>query len=132
MVRGNLDVAVLQPDFRISSREILHGMFGGVIPRDAFYRFMDEVVIDRNLPGSTPQEPEKEVRSLIVRDFENTTESQIKYAWFKAIDPGEFKMLHPAYWKDDNGLPSGPGRSRPLDVCDELDSVRRQAMLSNF
>lgn len=123
MIRGNADLIVLQPIFNIDARRILHEMYGGIVDRDLFFQFMDEVVIDENLPGSTPQEPKKRVRTMVINDFENTTNPQLKFRWWEASDPGEFRLLHPAYWKEDENVISGPPPRPAVDIVAELDSV---------
>jgi hypothetical protein len=67
--------------------------------KKVFFQMMDEVVLDENEPGSTPQDPKKRVRTMIINDFENTTNPQIKFKWNEAEDPGEFRLCHPEYWK---------------------------------
>lgn len=127
MLRGNLDVAILQPNYNVDARQELHKLYGGVMDRPTFNQFLDEVILDENLPGSTPQEPKKQVRVLVCRDFENTINPQIKYAHWSAYDPGEFRMLDPEYWKDqDNMLGSNDSDKKGgyEDICDELDDIQ--------
>ncbi len=127
LIRKNLDMVVIQPTFDADSRDDLRRMYGGFIkPHDAFFTFMDEVVMDENLPGSTPQEPKKEVRTLVIREFENTPNPQVKYSWWKAEDPGEFRMLKKEYWKEqENDLDSVRTKSNApkFDPCEELDNI---------
>lgn len=57
-------------------------------------------------------------------DFENTTNPHIKYKWSEAEDPGEFKLLHPDYWKKQENHIAGPPKPRhTVDEIDELDEV---------
>lgn len=154
LIRGNLDLVVIQPNFQLQARRDLHEMYGkyqvlffiraskrnsspiffvgGYMHHDYFFNLMDSVVLDENMPGSTPQEPKKDVRTLIVRDFENTTNPSIKYAWYKAADPGKFRMLHPRYWKEqDNQLMAEKDASKlySMDPVKELDKIRAVASI---
>ena len=125
LIRGNMDFIVIQPTFQHQARIDLQEMYGGFMHKEYFFDLMDNVVTDENLPGSTPQEPLKRVRVLCVRDFENTRNAQIKYQWWEASDPGKFRMLDPAYWKEqDNDLGSTSASNLfKIDPCDELDKA---------
>jgi len=128
-------MVVIQPNFQLQARRDLHEMYGGYMHHDYFFNLMDSVVLDENLPGSTPQEPKKDVRTLIVRDFENTTNPSIKYAWYRASDPGEFRMLHPRYWKEQNntlGSTKDASQLYRMDPVKELDKISGLASLSRY
>jgi len=125
LIRGNMDLVVLQPIFAREARQTLADLYGGYMDRDMFFQLMDEIVLDENLPGSTPQEPKKHVRTMIVNDFENTTDPQMKFKWLESEDPGPFRMCHPDYWKEDlNDLFAKDRQEAERDVVDELDEVR--------
>lgn len=121
-----MDIAVLQPIFDLDSRKELHTMYSAGLDKNTFSQLMDEIVVDEHLPGSTPQEPIKHVRTLVVNAFENTTDPQLNYKWLEAQDPGEFRLCHPDYWKEeDNSLGTGVNmKKKHLDACDELDEVQ--------
>jgi len=126
MIRGNVDIAVLQPIFQKEFRETLQELYAGWMDKKVFFAFMNDVAKDENLPGSTPQKPEKYVRTLIVNAYENTTNPQIKFRWNEAEDPGPFKLCHPVYWKElENmgGLTDG-SKGSYIDVVEELEEIR--------
>lgn len=120
MVRGNCDIALFQPIFSRTDREILSDIYGGWMDRRVFNQLMDDIVVDENLPGSTPQQPNKRVRTMVVNDFENTTNPQIKFRYYEAIDPGPFKLLDPEYWKQQDN-PFKAGESDDYDPVNDLD-----------
>jgi hypothetical protein len=128
MLRGNADVIVLQPIFQHEARMVLADLYGGWMEHREFEAIMDEVVYDKNLPGSTPQEPKKEVRTLIINDYENTRSVQMKFRWYMAEDvpdKANFKLLPEVYWKESS--PGGGGqRKQRIDPIDELDKIQNQ------
>lgn len=127
MIRGNCDLVVLQPIFAHDARDTLAKLYGGHMDKNDFFEMMNEIVLDENLPGSTPQEPKKHVRTLIINDFENTIDPQIKFKWLESEDPGDFKLCLPEYWKEDLNAQiqmSQTNMSDIPDVIDELDEVR--------
>lgn len=95
---GNADLVILQPIFNLDSRKELHNLYAGFMDFNTFCGLMDEVVLDENLPGSTPQDPNKRVRTMVINDYENTIDPSMKFKWWEAEDPGPFRMLHPMYW----------------------------------
>lgn len=128
MIRGNMDVVCFQPIFQREARMTLADLYGGGIERDVFMQLMDDIVVDENLPDSTPKKPHKYVRTMICNDFENTHNPQIKFHWSEAenpddIEPG-WRLCAPEYWKQqDNGL-GGKARVIERDIDDILDEVR--------
>lgn len=107
---------------------VLADLYGGWMEHREFESIMDEVVYDKNLPGSTPQQPKKEVRTLIINDYENTRSVQMKFKWYMAEDvpdDANFKMLPPIYWKEDSSSGGGKGKQR-IDPIDELDKIQNQ------
>lgn len=139
---------ILQPIFAREARHTLADLYGGWLERDEFFDLMDDVVLDENLEGSTPQNPKKHVRTLIINDFENTIDPQIKFRWLESQDPGkiqsrtawkdrkltffflgEFHLCAPEYWKesvDDIMAQMGDQRNTETsqDIIDSLDEVR--------
>lgn len=138
MLRGNADIIVLQPIFQHEARLVLADLYGGWLPHKDFFCLMDEVVYDRNLPGSTPQEPNKEVRTMIINDFENTTNVQMKFKWHMSEDPGKFKLLPKKYWDADKNLRNKPRKvwgdtgGGSFDPIDALAKFRVLAAKSNL
>lgn len=130
MIRGNCDLAIFQPIFQRPARETLADLYGGWMDRQLFYRLMDDIVIDENLPGSTAQEPKKIVRTMFVNAFENTKNPQIKFKYNEAEDPGKFRLCDPALWKQqdakDNLVEEHKDEST-IDIVDELDECRYNA-----
>lgn len=129
MIRGNMDVVVLQPIFQREARDTLADLYGGWMDKKLFFALMDDIVEDENLPGSTPQQPKKRVRTMIINDFENTTNPQIKFKWNEAEDPGDFKLSLPQYWKDDEFNSKGSYKTAAYDAVEELEDANN---LQNF
>lgn len=129
-IRGNVDLVILQPIHNVDARKELHKMYGGDMDYKTWNELMSQIVMDENLPGSTPQNPNKRVRTMVVNDFENSIIPQLKFRWWEANDPGEFRMLHPDYWKEnDNAMESTVANREVADPCDQLDEVR---LVQNF
>jgi hypothetical protein len=132
MVRGNMDVVMMQPIFQAEARKVLHDLYAGYMHYDTFATMMDEIVTDKNLPGSTPQDAKKYVRTLFVMDFENTTNPQIKYKWYEAINPDDvepgWRLCDDEYWKEtpEEALGEVAG-GNDVDPVEELESVRAMA-----
>lgn len=126
LLRKNLDFAVMMPIFDLDARTELHKMYNCNLDKQTFFQVMDEVVLDEELPDSTPQEPNKRVRIMIVKEFVNAPNPSMKICWCEAEDPGKFRMLHPDYWKEqDNNLGVQLAHPRkPIDIVAELDSVQ--------
>lgn len=131
MLRGNLDLVVMQPMFSKDAREELAKLYAGFIEdKNIVFEFMDQVVEQVELPDSSPMHPHITVRTLIIKDWINTFNPQMKYMWASADNPDDYepgwRLLHPEYWKQqENQLPSGPGK-RPArrDVVEELEDYR--------
>lgn len=101
-LRGNADVIVLQPIFQHEARITLADLYGGWLEHKLFFGLMDEVVYDKNLEGSTPQNPKKDVRTMVISDFENTTNCSMKFHWHKSQNPDDieknWRLLPKDYW----------------------------------
>jgi len=61
-----MDVVCFQPIFQREARMTLADLYGGFTERDIFIELMDQIVIDENEPDSTPKEPKKFVRTMII------------------------------------------------------------------
>lgn len=59
MLRSNVDIAILQPIFQHDARLTLADLYGGFMDRKVFEQLMNDVVYDKNLEGSTPQNPKR-------------------------------------------------------------------------
>lgn len=136
MLRGNVDIAILQPIFQHDARLTLADLYGGFMDRKVFEQLMNDVVYDKNLEGSTPQDPKKEVRTMVINDYENTINPQMKFKWYMAENPHDYlpkkdlQLCHPAYWKEqDNSLGSTSNGYYKVDPVDELDEIQA---LQNF
>lgn len=128
MLRGNLDVAILQPIFQHEARMTLADLYAGFMDRQTFMALMDEIVKDEPLPESTPQEPKKYVRTFVVNDFENTPNPQVKFKWLESKNPDDIEpkwhLCHDEYWKQQKNnfnKPVKKGRD-PIDTLDDLRS----------
>lgn len=132
MLRGNADVIVLQPIFQHEARMVLADLYAGWLHHDVFEALMDEIVYDENLPGSTPQNPKKDVRTMIVNDFENTTNPQMKFKWNKSENPEDYdpkwRLLPQPYW-DEAEKQAKKAKSRsgdmPIDPVAQLQHFAR-------
>ena len=123
-----MDVVCLQPIFQREARMVLADLYGGWMDRNEFIQLMDEIVMDENLEGSTPKDPKKFVRTMIINDFENTHDPQIKFHWGAAeipdvIEPG-WRLCAPEYWKEQDNNLGNKGRVQERDIDDLLDEVR--------
>ena len=108
----------MQPIYDYDQVEMIASMYNGGLDKTVFKHLMNEVVKDELLEGATPQEAKKNVRTLVVSDFENTKNPQIKFHYLEADDPGPFKLLAPIYWKESNQL-----LGQPRETVDEIDPV---------
>jgi len=133
IILGNLDIAVLQPIFQAEARDTIADLYAGFMDKKVFLCLMDQVVQDVNLEGSTPKEPKKYVRTMIVNDFENTINPQVKFHWSDAENPDDFdpnwRLLADEYWEAEKNKLFKPvqedtGEKRKK-IIDELDNLRR-------
>lgn len=133
MLRGNADVVVLQPIFQHDARLVLADLYGGWMDHKVFWTLMDQVVYDKNLPGSTPQEPNKEVRTMYINDYENTTNPQMKFKWSMAQNPEDiepkWKLLPKEYWEESERRKV---KSKPKFENAVLDPVRLMIKWNNL
>ena len=98
-----MDVVCFQPIFQREARMTLADLYGGFTERDTFIDLMDQIVVDENKPDSTPKEPKKFVRTMILNDFENTLNPQIKVHWSCAENPDDIEpgwhLCDDKYWE---------------------------------
>jgi hypothetical protein len=125
MIRGNMDVVCFQPIYQRESRMTLADLYGGWMDRNEFMELMNELVLDEHMEGSTPKEPKKMVQTMIVNDFDNTQDPQIKFKWSRAenpddIEPG-WRLCADEYWKvQENSLGSNKSCNQ-MDPCEMLE-----------
>lgn len=124
-IRGNADIAILQPIYDYDQVDMLAAMFNGGLDRNVWKQLMGQIVQDELLPGSSPLEAKKQVRTMFVSDFENTKNPQIKFHWSSAEDPGPFRLCHPDYWKESARMfIRNEEVHEALDPVEELELVR--------
>ena len=123
MIRGNMDIVCLQPEFKKSCRDILWDLYAAWMPRDYFDKFMNDVVIDEELPGSTPKDPKKYVRTLFASPFMNTVNPQLMFHYNEAEKPEPYHLLAPEYWKENQDALNTGADGSYLDPIAELDKI---------
>jgi hypothetical protein len=139
MLRGNADIIVLQPIFQHEARLVLADLYAGWLAHNDFFALMDEVVYDVNLEGSTPQEPKKDVRTMIISDFENTIDPQLKFHWNKSENPEDYdkkwRLLPDVYWKEAEKQKKAAKKAHegePFDPITKLKHFQHMGLKSKF
>lgn len=77
-------------------------MCAGFITVQEFQMLMDQVCQEKELEGSTPRDPKKEVTIMVIKEHRNSPDPAKKFAWWKPVATSmlpKFKLLHPDYWK---------------------------------
>ena len=96
-IRGNTDYALICKTMQGRQREALWEDFGDFMTKDGFFTILDEYT---------------ENNEVIVFDTsENTSNPMEMVKWWKAMDPGKFKMGSKEYWESANKdyqTPPGP------------------------
>ena len=98
-LRGNTDYCFMMKTLQGRQREALWEDFGDFLTKDAFGQIIDAYTEDNEMLVFDTC-PEKRVDPLELM------------SWWKAIDPGEFKMGSKEYWKSaesDNSVPPAMG-----------------------
>lgn len=94
---------VLQPIYNKTQREVLWDLEAGFMEKKEFNTLMDTVIHSTPLPGSTPQDPKKEVQVMVCCDFEDTCVVEDKFFSWKPV-PLEmlppFTLCDPVYWNE--------------------------------
>jgi len=89
--------------FQREARMILADLYAGFLHHEDFLQMMSEIVVDKPLEGSTPQHPKREVRTLVVNDFENAPSAQIRFKWARAENPDDIEpgwhLCDDKYWE---------------------------------
>lgn len=130
MVRGNMDIVIIQPIYAINDRETIQGLFGAFIPKKDFLRLMDEVVYAEELEGSTAKHPKLKMQVMVVQDWRQSCEPQKKFKYWNPVHSKElppYRLCHPKYWEGKLGddQPAAPTKKRKKlsDVLEECCSV---------
>ena len=132
MIRGNLDYAFIQPIRKIMELDALWELFGGMFDKKTWRIFNREVVTQRTLEGSTAAEPKKEVRVMVIADFEVANTPEDMFFWWKPVPIGDlpaFTLLDPVYWKEQDAFSTGgeaqkkAGRPDPVEELEQVNSV---------
>jgi len=85
-LRGNTDYCFMMKSLQTMQREALWEDFGGFLTKDAFQQVLDAYTEDNEV--------------LVVNTCPETHVDPLQMLhWFKAIDPGAFKVGSPEYWK---------------------------------
>jgi len=119
-----MDIVVLQPDYKKTSRDVYYDLYGGTMGRQVFDVFLNNVMKDQILPGSTPLDCKKEVRTLIAAPYENSMNPQLTFHYNEADDPGDFRLCSPEYWQETGPDALGNTGSRiNRDPMSQLDQI---------
>ncbi len=129
MIRGNLDYAFIQPIRKVTELDALWELFGGQhFTKREWRDFNMELVAQHTLEGSTAAEPRKQVRTMVIADFEVANKPEDMFFWWSPVHVGElpkFRLLHKSYWEE-NGNQFGARsehKLRRLDPVAELEQV---------
>lgn len=132
MVRGNVDIAILQPIYSIADREVIRDLYGGFMAKKDFMRLMDEVVGTEEAPDSTASAPKMKVRVMMVQDWRQTCNIQEKFKYWcpkHSDDVPPYKLCLPKYWKKDDSEGFGnndASAAKPKKaLADTLEEVSR-------
>lgn len=130
MIRGNLDYAFVQPIRKITELDALWELFGGQhFDKKVWREFNKELVMQKTLEGSTAAEPKKEVRVMVIADFEVANTPEDMFFWWKpkhvdGLPP--FRLLHPGFWKEQDSVSSEMetrGKVMRVDPVEQLEQV---------
>ncbi len=115
--------------FQREARMILADLYAGFLHHEDFLQMMSEIVVDKPLEGSTPQHPKREVRTLVVNDFENAPSAQIRFKWARAENPDDIEpgwtLCAQEHWDEakrrKDMMPKKTARLKdPIDALDDL------------
>jgi len=133
MIRGNMDIVFIQPIYNLNERDVLHELFGGFLPKKIFHGLMDEIVQVIELPGNTASDPKLKMRIMVVQDWRQTRDCNLKFKWWEPVHSDElppYKLCHPAYWKErpeDIAKTQGVKHYKALaDTIEEVSSLFRE------
>ena len=104
ILRGNADYVIVCKTMQGRQREALWEDFGDFMTKDGFFTLLDSYTEDNEL--------------IVFDTSENTSDPMKMLHWWKAVDPGEFKMGSKEYWdsaESDLVIPPEEGGSNPLN-----------------
>ena len=106
-IRGNTDYCFIMKTLQQRQREALWEDFGDFLTKDAFGQTLDAYTEDNEM--------------LVIDSCPDQHVDPLEMmAWWKAIDPGEFKMGSKEYWESafhsDNNLPPGGDLESAADM----------------
>jgi hypothetical protein len=102
-LRGNTDYVICCKTLQGRQRESLWEDFGDFMTKDGFFTLLDEYTEDNEV--------------IVFDTSENTSDPLAMLKWWKAEDPGKFRMGSKEYWdsaKRDLSLPPADSEQNPL------------------
>lgn len=93
-IRGNTDYCLIFKTIQGRQREALYEDFGDVFTKEGFYTLLDAHTDDNEV--------------LIVDTSDPTLDPEEMYLWWKASDPGPFRMGSAEYWQSQHRDNSAP------------------------
>ena len=111
-LRGNTDYVLIFKCMQGRQREALLEDFGDFMTKDGFYTILDAYTEDQEM--------------LVIDTSENTNDPMTMLKWWRAEDPGEFKLGTKEYWKaadDEEATPPANLGSEPMSARDLIDTV---------
>lgn len=110
-LRGNTDYCFIMKCIQQTQREALWEDFGDFLTKDAFSHILDAYTEDNEV--------------LVIDTCpEHTVDPLEMLYWWKAQDPGEFKMGSKEYWQssmNDNAVPPNHGSESSMDLLTVKD-----------
>ena len=111
-LRGNTDYCFIMKTIQQRQREALWEDFGDFLTKDAFAQILDAYTEDNEV--------------LVIDTCpEHTVDPMEMLYWWKATDPGEFKMGTKEYWQsamqNDNPIPPKEGPQSAADLLTVKD-----------
>ena len=130
MIRGNMDIAFLQPIYSRMDREVIRDLYGGFMEKRDFMQLMDELILVEEQEGNTAHDPKLKMRIMVVQDWRQTAEVEKKFCWWDPVhsdDLEPYKLCDAIYWKEkpEDALNMGEElRDDRPSLVDTLDEVK--------
>jgi len=109
VLRGNTDYIFIMKTLQMRQRESLWEDFGDFLTKDAFAQILDAYTEDNE--------------TMVINTCPDTHVDPMEMmSWWKAVDPGEFKMGSKEYWEsamngiEDGGVPPAGGPQSASDM----------------
>jgi len=109
VLRGNTDYIFIMKTLQMRQRESLWEDFGDFLTKDAFAQILDAYTEDN--------------KTMVINTCPDTHVDPMEMmSWWKAVDPGEFKMGSKEYWEsamngvEDGGVPPAGGPQAASDM----------------